>query len=415
MNKYQNIEGWKALDGKQFFATFPQNNTTKECAMERIKEHFNDNLEYAIVSMEKHADGNDHLHATFKTHNRYKASKNTCFNFIADKQGNYKSADNGAIQYTIKQGDYITYNIDVKKYLQEVKVKGPTKLSKGIFQQIVDDITITTTAEDIMLKYPAFYLQHSKRIKDYIIDFQKAHKPKKRDWEMNVSYLYGKTGTGKSREAYKDHTDETHYVLPRPQGGNMWFDGYNGQETIIIDDFSHADYSLTKLLNLLDRYAHNVPIKGGMIAMLAKNIIITSNYSPLDIYKGVDNPEHRNALYRRINTYKHFISLDNHVEYNNIEEIRNTQLQNIEDTNQEDIDDEEDIVIPMNTKVTKQIEPYRCHICEETFRTEQYLKLHNRKEHKETWMPNIKTDKDISKNKTNNKSPRLPASSAREK
>lgn len=384
------------LDGKQFFATFPQNETTKEDAMNRLKEHFKDNLEYAIVAQEKHKDGNHHLHITFKTLNRYTSSKSNCFDFIGDKHGDYKTADKGAIIYTTKDGDYIEYNIDVKKYLKNTTKKTTTSTTKGIFKQITDNIDIHTEYKDILLKYPDICLQHGKKIKDYIRDYREAHRPRYRDWEMNVSYYYGKTGTGKSREAYKDFNPDTHYILGRPQGGTIWFDGYTGQETIIIDDFSHRDYSLTYMLNLLDRYAMPIQYKGGTTQMLAKNIIITSNYSPDTLYRGVDNPEHRNAFLRRIHRFKHFISPDDIKEYKSIEDIHNIPIDTIENT---DTDTDTDDITDDNTKniidTTKDIfhihsfntekinadrtpSSYRCHICGDTFRTQRYLNIHSR-------------------------------------
>lgn len=405
MNKYEYNKGWKPLDGKQFFATFPQNETTKEVAMDRLKEHFKDNLEYAIVSQEKHKDGNHHLHITFKTLNRCTYKKSDCFDFIGDKHGDYKTADKGAIIYTIKEGDYIEYNIDVKKYIKNTAKKTTTSTTKGIFKQIVDNIDINTEYRDILIKYPDICLQHGRRIKDYIRDYREAHRPRYRDWEMNVSYFYGKSKTGKSQEAHIGYNPDTHYKLGRPQGGHIWFDGYTGQETIIIDDFSHRDYSLTYMLELLDRYAMPVQYKGGTTQMLAKNIIITSNYAPETLYRGVDNPEHRNAFLRRIHRFKHFISLEDttqNKEYKNIEDINNiqsiyitdeeeyttdTDIEDIEDTYSSALahEDTKDIlhIHTFNTKEAQTVKtPYRCHICGDTFRTHQYLNIHHRKEHR---------------------------------
>jgi len=394
-----------SLDGQKFFITLSRNDTTKEDAMDRLKELFKDNLEYAIVSREIHkADNIDitlnksqyHLHIIFKTLNRYKANKQDCWDIIGG-HGEYEAVrcEEYAIKYVIKDGDYIAYNIDTSKYLQLKTKKTPIKPAKGIFKQITDNIDINTEYRDILIKYPDICLQHGRRIKDYIRDYREAHRPRYRDWEMNVSYFYGKSKTGKSQEAHIGYNPDTHYKLGRPQGGHIWFDGYTGQETIIIDDFSHRDYSLTYMLELLDRYAMPVQYKGGTTQMLAKNIIITSNYSPETLYRGVDNPEHRNAFLRRIHRFKHFISLEDttqNIEYKNIEDINNTQrIHTTEeegyttDTDTEDIEDT--FQITMNTKTNntlentneaKQIRPYRCHICGDTFISHTRLNIHNR-------------------------------------
>lgn len=377
------------LDGQKFFLTFPRNAKSKEDAMISLKELFRDNLEYAIVAQEDHKEDTEdttikHLHILFKTKERYRTTKGDCFDIIGDKHGNYEGirSEQQAIQYIIKHGDFIEYNIDTSKYLKANTKKTATKPTKGIFKQITDNIDISTEYKDILLKYPDISLQHGRKIKEYIKDYKEAHRPSHRDWVMNVSYLYGKTGTGKSKEAYKDYHPDTHYILSRPQGGNIWFDGYSGQETIIIDDFSHSDYKLSYLLNLLDRYPMQLPVKGGFTPMIAKNIIITSNYSPHSIYKGVDNPEHREALFRRISTYIEYISKDTQNIYTEIQSIHQS------DTIDTDTEDEEDIIEPIiQYKETKQISnQYRCHICQDTFRTEQYLRVHSRihnRKHKE--------------------------------
>jgi hypothetical protein len=270
--------------------------------------------------------------------------------------------------------------LDVSKYLHATAKKIATKPSKGIFRQIVDNINIQTEYKDILLEYPEICLQHGPKIKQYILDYKAAHKPSFRNWAMNVSYLYGNTGTGKSQSIFDDYHPDTHYICSRPQNGSIWFDGYTGQDTIIIDDFCHSDYQHMYMLNLLDRYPMQLPIKGGMTQMLAKNIVITSNHSPDTLYRGVPE-EHRKAFHRRITTYKQYISPDVINIYHDISQIENTILDTEEDT-----DEDNEIIknpLPIISKKTtvKNIDKplsYRCHICDERFRNEQYLKIHSR-------------------------------------
>lgn len=42
------------LQATRLFLTFPKNDTTKEVAMERVKEMFKDNLKGALICQEKH-------------------------------------------------------------------------------------------------------------------------------------------------------------------------------------------------------------------------------------------------------------------------------------------------------------------------------------------------------------------------
>lgn len=97
-----------------------------------------------------------------------------------------------------------------------------------------------------------------------------------------VFWLYGKTGTGKTRTAmamadwYGDRTND----LWISSGTLRWFDGYDGQSVAIFDDFRPAHVpTFAFFLRLLDRYPVSVEIKGSFVFWTPKIIIITSPYS----------------------------------------------------------------------------------------------------------------------------------------
>lgn len=103
---------------------------------------------------------------------------------------------------------------------------------------------------------------------------------KPRNFKTEVTVIVGPTGTGKSR--YCANLGNTTFWKPR---GN-WWDGYERQHTVIIDEFyGWLPYDL--LLRLCDRYPLNVEIKGGTINFSPKAIIITSNKRPNEWYSNV--------------------------------------------------------------------------------------------------------------------------------
>lgn len=119
----------------------------------------------------------------------------------------------------------------------------------------------------------------------------------RRDWEMDIQVYWGEPGTGKTRKAFED--DPNAYFKPIGE----WWDGYDGQETVIIDDF-YGWLPYAFMLQLLDRYPLVVPTKGSFKPFNAKKIVITSNKHPEDWYDktkcGFD------ALRRRITRITHF-------------------------------------------------------------------------------------------------------------
>lgn len=123
---------------------------------------------------------------------------------------------------------------------------------------------------------------------------------------INVRVLWGDAGSGKSQWAINHLVHGSYYKLDCSgvKQGNIWFDGYDGQDTLIIDDFDGDTCQLHFLKNLLDVYKLHLPIKGGFTWACWHYVVITSNEHPADWYFHM--PEvHKMALKRRIHTICH--------------------------------------------------------------------------------------------------------------
>lgn len=125
-----------------------------------------------------------------------------------------------------------------------------------------------------------------------------------------VFWLYGETGVGKTRCAFKsarclarnDGRGEDDIWIS--SGGLKWFDGYDGQSVAIFDDFraKHVS-SFPFLLRLLDRYPVQCEFKGGFVSWVPKYIFITCPYTVDECFRtrGEHVPEDMRQLHRRIN------------------------------------------------------------------------------------------------------------------
>ncbi|QCD25335.1 replication-associated protein [Human oral-associated vientovirus XM] len=114
------------------------------------------------------------------------------------------------------------------------------------------------------------------------------NRPPKKYEQKLILWFYGETGEGKTRKAVE--TAEMYNLTYWLSNDSLrWFDGYQGQQIAIIDDFRKSmltDWSY--LLRILDGYSLYVQIKGGFTTWEPKIIIITSPATPQEAFKWID-------------------------------------------------------------------------------------------------------------------------------
>lgn len=119
--------------------------------------------------------------------------------------------------------------------------------------------------------------------------------------EKEVFVFWGKSGTGKSKLAWEQASFD---AFPKDPCTKFW-DGYSGQEHVVIDEF-RGSIGISHMLRWLDRYPTIVEIKGSSVCFQATKIWITSNLSPDDWYPDLD-PDTKSALRRRFTKVTHFL------------------------------------------------------------------------------------------------------------
>lgn len=96
-----------------------------------------------------------------------------------------------------------------------------------------------------------------------------------RNFKTIVVCLWGVTGTGKTHFCF-EQIGERSVWLP---GDYKWFDGYQGQDCVLLDDY-RGEYDIGLFLKLMDKYPMRVPVKGGFANWNPKKVYITSNVKP---------------------------------------------------------------------------------------------------------------------------------------
>jgi len=106
-------------------------------------------------------------------------------------------------------------------------------------------------------------------------------------------WFWGEPGTGKSKKA-RELAPQAYIKDPTQH----WWDGYQAEEDVIIDDFDKFQVKQGgDMKRWLDIYPFQAPVKGGYQLIRPSRMIVTSNYRPEDIW---DDPKTVEAIRRRV-------------------------------------------------------------------------------------------------------------------
>lgn len=135
--------------------------------------------------------------------------------------------------------------------------------------------------------------------------------------EMHVYLFYGVTGSGKTHTAFEVYPD----LFKKPIGKGLWFDGYERDKEILIDEFQ-GQWPLSDVLQIMDIYKCQVEVKCGHRYLFNNVLILTTNLHPAYYYESwVGREEHQKAFIRRIEKVFWFKTLHVKGQPNDIEEI----------------------------------------------------------------------------------------------
>lgn len=152
--------------------------------------------------------------------------------------------------------------------------------------------------ETIMDEFFPIWVRYRSSLHNYIRTKRALAIPADRG-AIEVIIHYGKTGAGKSR-AVKEAYPDAYWVM-RPRGqGQLWWTGYNLEQTVIFDDF-YGWCPIDFILRLCDRYPLLLPVHGGVTKCNVRRVVFTSNVHPDEWWTKVPDAV-RAAFSRRITT-----------------------------------------------------------------------------------------------------------------
>lgn len=237
-------------------------------------------ISYIIVGEEVAASGTLHLQGYLHTVQPVRQTQLEEQRF--DSRGHWGAAREDADHnrtYCSKGGNFLEGGSfpSTKKKQGEVERERWEEAKRMAIEGNLDDIP-----GDIYVRY---YSALCKIAKDHLQKAEDLNRP------CGVWY-HGKAGAGKSTRARREHP-VFYYKL-----ANKWWDGYQNEETVLIEDLDVGHKVLGHQLKLwADEYAFSAEVKGGMINIRPKTVIVTSQYTIREIFG--DDEKTVEALERR--------------------------------------------------------------------------------------------------------------------
>lgn len=141
--------------------------------------------------------------------------------------------------------------------------------------QIIKDIqreSPKTALQVIADRHPEFILKYARGVTTLL----QALPQTKRTQETKCLLIVGPPGTGKSTWVRNNYPD----AFWKQAGTHQWWDGYQGEETVVLDEFKGWIPATTFTQIVGNANECRVEIKGGTTQFVASLVICISNFSP---------------------------------------------------------------------------------------------------------------------------------------
>lgn len=194
--------------------------------------------------------------------------------------------------------------------------RGKSKDMEDLYHMVLDGFTNA----EIIAKNQDYILQIDKLDKLRTIILTEKYRGTRR-LELEVCYIFGAPGAGKSRSVLDEYGDDKVF---RVTDYNHPFDGYNCQPVLAFEEF-RSSLPLKDMLNYLDIYPIELPARFSNKYACFTKIFLINNWELERQYSELQNTDTESwaAFLRRIHRVKHFKSKDTVIEYNSVSEYFN--------------------------------------------------------------------------------------------
>lgn len=141
-----------------------------------------------------------------------------------------------------------------------------------------DIMALKESIDEGLSEKELFDLHFASMIRNYrAVDYYVRLSIPKRRHQTKALVLFGDTGNGKSYRANQAYPDAFH--LRRPNDNNVWWDGYRGQETVIVEEFE-GWLPIVMIKTMIDEHPMQVAVKNASVEFSPTLVIFLSNKDP---------------------------------------------------------------------------------------------------------------------------------------
>lgn len=168
------------------------------------------------------------------------------------------------------------------------------------------DVFSGVSVDELRHRYPGHALRYRSAIVATRNDIQRSTFSRVVRHGIRTVVLWGAPGTGKTRSVYDHFGLDRVFTLNTATNGALWFDGYESEPVLLIDDF-RGWIRFQEVLKICDIYPYRCSVKGSFIYAAWKVVVFTSNHHYSEWWKEEAN-HCIEAFERRVSRVIHFSS-----------------------------------------------------------------------------------------------------------
>lgn len=268
------------VDSKSWFLTWPHCGLTKE-EVQSILLSKGRAIKGMVIAREEHLPVTPtdeywepfHIHAYILLEKRF-CCRNSNFWDLDGHHGHYESAKSltAVVRYIKKDGDILEYGDLLWASKLEARRDHSAYLGKRLQNESL--VSVTDDHPELILRY--------KNLKESVMAYRYDKiKPLKMTDTRGI-WVWGPPRIGKTH--WVNFSENSLYHKAQ----NKWWDGYTGQEAVLIDDLD-SDCLSHYLKIWADKWACQGEVKNGHVALNFQRLYVTSNFSIQELFK--DLPE----------------------------------------------------------------------------------------------------------------------------